>query len=444
MKVSLVGRRVLLGYSEDQPRDDHGRWEDGGGSGGENKPPPGGDPKLTKVASGWYATEDGRWAVVGDQADVTSQRESGGTGVSTGLPTSTEWAVTHSPEGLLREDANRGNVVAWVETLTQGRAYVEREVAKEQALLDSIPPEHQPGDGIQGAALLGYSEDQARDDHGRWTEEGGGGGGSSKDEGGSGSYQPAEHQGWDDPAMARIAKETSKEGIDAYRQTGTQLDPVLGRIAEAQGFDGKPETLSSDAMNARVAAGWEETYIGSGNAARGGEIREGPYPTTITPYGNGLGASEDPYRALYYAGGNGDGVIRVAIDPEARGITSDELLSMRQGEAGLDQRTAFDEARSGATTMDQAFEGIGPGHWATDADPGRYAAARGYDYIRVEKPGPDDFVFLNRTALAVQDTPPSYEFDGMGNVFFPDSNVEAPAGVEDALDRGAVTVGAAL
>lgn len=69
---------------------------------------------LTKVRAGWYASADGRWAVVSDgypdSGSVAADR-SGYDGFQGG-----EWAVVFDGEGRLRDDHNVGDNLDWLPT----------------------------------------------------------------------------------------------------------------------------------------------------------------------------------------------------------------------------------------------------------------------------------------------------------------------------------------
>lgn len=91
--------------------------------------------KLTKIAVGWYANEDGTWAVVGDApGEVATKLEADGgdlfhvPGINTGCSTQREWQVVRDAQGRLREDNHAGTTEAWVDTLREGRAYLARRV----------------------------------------------------------------------------------------------------------------------------------------------------------------------------------------------------------------------------------------------------------------------------------------------------------------------------
>ena len=78
--------------------------------------------KLKKVARGWYATDDGTWAVIGDNPnEVATVEENNGSGIQTGCSTQREWQIVFDSRGQLRESHLAGNTVEWVDTLTQGR-----------------------------------------------------------------------------------------------------------------------------------------------------------------------------------------------------------------------------------------------------------------------------------------------------------------------------------
>ena len=71
------------------------------------------NPKFTKVRAGWYATEDGKWAVVSD-----GYEKSNSVGAESGMTVhgawsyegfvGGEWALVFDPRGNLREDSASG------------------------------------------------------------------------------------------------------------------------------------------------------------------------------------------------------------------------------------------------------------------------------------------------------------------------------------------------
>lgn len=88
--------------------------------------------KLSHVDYAWYASADGKWAVVGDGADAkVSKAAADGDGVGAGLNTSSEWQVLYSPDGSLRTQREHAEMIQWVGTLREGREVVNREARKE-------------------------------------------------------------------------------------------------------------------------------------------------------------------------------------------------------------------------------------------------------------------------------------------------------------------------
>lgn len=80
---------------------------------------------FTKVERGWYATDDGQYAVVIDGYDrhgsVESQDQDGIRG--------NEWALVHDSRGRLRIDHNAGENIDWFDTKGKAVAYAIRRFA---------------------------------------------------------------------------------------------------------------------------------------------------------------------------------------------------------------------------------------------------------------------------------------------------------------------------
>lgn len=70
---------------------------------------------FTKIARGWYATADGRYAIVIDGYEHISGADREGDGVAAGL-TGREWALAFDPGGRLRRDHNAGENLDWFTT----------------------------------------------------------------------------------------------------------------------------------------------------------------------------------------------------------------------------------------------------------------------------------------------------------------------------------------
>lgn len=79
------------------------------------------DMKFTKVRAGFYATEDGRYAVAHDGYEIhgstEDQEEDGLRG--------NEWGAIYDPAGRLREDNNAGQNLDWLDTKREAVAVCE-------------------------------------------------------------------------------------------------------------------------------------------------------------------------------------------------------------------------------------------------------------------------------------------------------------------------------
>lgn len=75
--------------------------------------------KFTKIEAGWYATEDGRYAVVIDgykpSAELRDQE----------FITGGEWATVFDGRGGLRENHNAGENLDWFSTKREAVAHAE-------------------------------------------------------------------------------------------------------------------------------------------------------------------------------------------------------------------------------------------------------------------------------------------------------------------------------
>lgn len=221
---------------------------------------------------------------------------------------------------------------------------------------------------MKASALLAYSEDQPRDSHGRWTSEGGG---SAE------GYTPAQHQGWDDPALQQLQEQFKNE---PWRRPGEMNNTRVERVAAVQGYTGTPELLSKEEMDQRVAAGWTEVYRGFTQPEYEEQFKSGPYRAGFGLYGGGTYTAASYEKALSYTSEGDrlllgthdpDLVARMAINPDAKGVTYQDIVGhLQSGEAG---------------------------------DTGMWAAGAGYDYI--VEPRDNTYIILNRTAVAVQDEP---------------------------------------
>lgn len=176
---------------------------------------------------------------------------------------------------------------------------------------------------------------------------------------------------------------------------GHDRDDRLAAIWRAQGFDGAPRVVSPEEFD-QLAGDHTVLYrgIGGGEAARWAEeFRTGDAFPGVGAYGNGTYTATELAEARGYAtipgwrGSDADGVVlRMGLPKDARVITQQQLrIQMAE---------------------DPAFprDGSSSPHDAAFGDPGRYAAAHGYDAIEIA-PDPGsierNFVVLNRSKLVV-------------------------------------------
>jgi hypothetical protein len=221
----------------------------------------------------------------------------------------------------------------------------------------------------------------------------------------------------------------------------TPFDVHMVQVGREQGFQHPPQVGTREEVDAAVAAGWTEVWRGvqAFNGTRdehrrtaadiNEDMRSGPYEPGRGQYGNGIYTSVRRMTAETYRGreprgnhsehGAGDFVeadlegdappdslLRIAIDPAARTVDYDDLIRERdEWMAANPELMSSDAARN------------------VLSDPGRFAAARGYDAMVVrgradgsyypgwedmedyENTGPtaaDQWVVFNRTVMMVQ------------------------------------------
>lgn len=87
--------------------------------------------EFTKVRRGWYATEDGTFAVVSDgypkSLSVDAEPNTGYEGFAGG-----EWALVFDARGRLRDDHDLGDNLDWFATKREAVAAAERERARKR------------------------------------------------------------------------------------------------------------------------------------------------------------------------------------------------------------------------------------------------------------------------------------------------------------------------
>ena len=199
---------------------------------------------------------------------------------------------------------------------------------------------------------------------------------------------------------------------DPVAITNSYHDRDMVGIAERQGFDGPPRVVSREEMNAAIAAGaiqiWRGTRPGLSNvdpAQVNETFRSGDYQPGKGFFGNGFyftvsrgvgeayrGADlqfDGDYNIVGFSGGAPGGLLRAGLDPKARVLDYAPGTKLKTGE-GL--------VGSAQTLL---------------RDPGRYAAAQGYDAVRLRgrtdgvsldaESSPDQILVLNRSAVIVQE-----------------------------------------
>jgi hypothetical protein len=170
-------------------------------------------------------------------------------------------------------------------------------------------------------------------------------------------------------------------------------DPALSVVADAQGFTGKPKLADTAGMNKAIADGDMELFRGVG--AVGGtsaadineQLRTGDAHFGLGIFGNGFYFTQSADTAGKYADGSSGSQVRVALAKGSKVIDHSDLIKEWQG-------WILEEGGRPGSDKYKAFN-----------DPGRYAAARGYDAIRTTPDGATgkgEFVVLNRTALTVE------------------------------------------
>ena len=166
-------------------------------------------------------------------------------------------------------------------------------------------------------------------------------------------------------------------------------DPLLGQIYKARGYDALPTIVDTDAFDDLLTNGARALYRGvEGDDALTylEDFRYGDYFPGRGMAGNGTYTAENLNVAFNYSGKGLDTIMRLKLDDYANVITDDDLLR---------EWIAF--------TNSPAYEALSEAGKHIVDDMGRYAAAKGYDAIRVVRGGDgrDYVVVLNRGRVTV-------------------------------------------
>lgn len=185
-----------------------------------------------------------------------------------------------------------------------------------------------------------------------------------------------------DQAAAKALLDRIKGPVRAsYR--GKSADERLAAINAIQGHDRTPTVMSKAEMDRLLATGdyieiWRGVTDGGGKTAKqiAEEFRSGPDWGGLGIFGNGYYFAEDKALAEYYSGGGWrsssggkDGLIRALIPKSAT------MINLNQA-----QREAATMPSSAPSSYQPRRSGMGG---ATLRDPGRYAAAKGADGIKM-------------------------------------------------------------
>jgi len=240
-------------------------------------------------------------------------------------------------------------------------------------------------------------------------------GGSAPRGGGgvAGQYLRANYIGAEPPlSMCGLDKFAGE--VDPFNPTHSE-DLVLKEILHAQGFDGLPQVVDELA----VPEGGVELWRGVATGEQAEQFRSGDLYSGRGGGGSGTYTTTDQGYAQNYSGGTPDAVVHMALRPGAKTITNDELREIRaqykerlagrpspeeQKQLFTQYRRAQREGRQ--ADADEYMKRLdGSPHPQREqlerayADPGRLAAAMGYDAI---DQGFDVYLILNRTALIVE------------------------------------------
>lgn len=187
-------------------------------------------------------------------------------------------------------------------------------------------------------------------------------------------------------------------------------DRALAALYNHHGFDDLPDVVSKEELDALIAEGHTEVYRGVQkftSRSFADEFRTGQYFPGYGIYGNGTYTAAGRgslATARDYAGSQGE-VMRMAFKKNARVISYEDAVDQAYKASTAAEQAAYDAGRdwqraAEADALRAKSEVL--------RDPGRWAAAEGYDAIIVDKPAGSTagkyIVVLNRTAVTVQRT----------------------------------------
>jgi len=201
-------------------------------------------------------------------------------------------------------------------------------------------------------------------------------------------------------------------------------DEILASMYRDQGFDGKPDVVSEDELNAAIAGGEREFYRGT-NEGSGSQFsdafKSGEYYAGYGGYGNGTYMAyalhkNDPAAALEEAHGYGNSAMHLALKKDAKIGNYDTLVNetTELANSTRDDITALNQKMSDPSLSDTKYNDLKTRVAQKNAlmsiyyDVGKYATSKGYDGYDVSAtrttagaPSAGYFVLLNRTAVRV-------------------------------------------
>jgi HK97 family phage portal protein len=203
------------------------------------------------------------------------------------------------------------------------------------------------------------------------------------------------------PSSLRGVSEYSVSRQPVVLPSVTGEDTILRQM-----FDENPEASSTPAVVTRgqldaliSGRGWTEVYRGVTSEDHAEQYRTGDVYGSRGAFGNGTYVAavsggrtvDDVIRSVTPYAGSGGAIIRMAVNPNARVISLNELRVLYR------QRVL--EIQYRAQGADPGLQRRAANEIQVISDLGRLALAEGYDAIKVDYT--NEYIILNRTAVAV-------------------------------------------
>lgn len=215
------------------------------------------------------------------------------------------------------------------------------------------------------------------------------------------------------PTISKYSAKELKGDLNIWRADGE--DKILYDLAKETGYDKQPLKVQSKDLDKIVEAGHKELFRGLSEQSYATQLMEGDYFAGTGVYGNGIytsygGSAIDV--VTNYTGSNG-AVTRMALDKNARVITSKELTKqisaykdrlIEEEEEARNKLIKMFGKKLSKTDLNTQLEAVSARYRAlyfVSNDPGRYATLFGYDAIDIVEE--KYMLVLNRAALYIQD-----------------------------------------